>query len=148
MRREEILGLCWLDVYAMNASIMLPQTKNGEGRIVYLNVAALHTLGGVPRSPNTRATDLLFPNITGPQVSVAFTRLCRTMKIADFRFHDLRHSAASWLRMKGADINTVAQLLGHKDLRMAAPYQHLSPAFFAASVRQLDGVFGDLRYPA
>jgi hypothetical protein len=37
--------------------------------------------------------------------------------------------AASWMRMQGADIHTVAQLLGHKDLRMAAGYQHLSPAF-------------------
>lgn len=40
----------------------------------------------------------------------------------DFRFHDLRHTAASWLRMQGADIHTMAQLLGHKDLRMAARY--------------------------
>jgi len=57
-------------------------------------------------------------------------------------FKDLRHTAASWLRMKGADIHTVAQLLGHKDLRMAARYQHLSPAFLADAVKQLDGVFG------
>jgi hypothetical protein len=52
----------------------------------------------------------------------------------------------SWLRMKGADIHTVAQLLGHKDLRMAARYQHLSAQFLADAVRGLDGVFGNLRY--
>ena len=57
-------------------------------------------------------------------VSVAFARACRKVGIADFRFHDLRHTAASWMRMKGADIHTVGQLLGHKDLRMAARYQH------------------------
>ena len=67
-------------------------------------------------------------------------------KVADFRFHDLRHTAASWLGMSGGDIHTVAQLLGHKDLRMAARYQHLSPAFLAEAVRKLDGVFGELRY--
>jgi hypothetical protein len=40
--------------------------------------------------------------------------------------------------MKGADIHTVAQLLGHKDLRMAARYQHLSPGFLADAVGRLD----------
>ena len=48
--------------------------------------------------------------------------------------------------MQGADIHTVAQLLGHKDLRMAARYQHLSPAFLADAVGRLDTVFGELRY--
>ena len=47
-------------------------------------------------------------------MSVAFSRLCRKLEIENFHFHDLRHTAASWLRMKGADIHTVAQLLGHK----------------------------------
>jgi hypothetical protein len=50
------------------------------------------------------------------------------------------------MRMQGADIHTVAQLLGHKDLRMAARYQHLSPSFLAEAVGRLDAVFGPLRY--
>ena len=93
-----------------------------------------------------KATDRLFAGITGEQVSVAFARACRKADIEDFRLHDLRHTAASWLRMAGADIHTVAQILGHKDLRMAARYQHLSPAFLAEAVGRLDGVFGDLCY--
>ncbi|MFP5262963.1 MAG: tyrosine-type recombinase/integrase [Blastocatellia bacterium] len=63
--------------------------------------------------------------------------------IVDFRFHDLRHTAASWLGMQGTDIHAVAQLLGHKDLRMAARYQHSGPAFLADAVGRLDSVFGD-----
>src|SRR5689334_25391982 len=55
-----------------------------------------------------------------------------------FAHYDLRHTAASWRRMKGADIHTVALLLGHKDLRMAARYQHTSPTFLADAVSQLD----------
>ncbi len=70
----------------------------------------------------------------------------RKTGIEDFHFHDLRHTAASWMRMKGADIHTVAQILGHKDLRMAARYQHLSPTFLQDAVKGLDAVFGDLRY--
>ena len=89
----------------------------------------------------TSSTDRLFRAFTGEQVSVAFARVCKKLSISDFRFHDLRHTAASWLRMQGADIHTVAQLLGHKDLRMAARYQHLSPAFLAGAVASLDVVF-------
>ena len=147
MRRSEVLGLRWLDVDIANARILLPQTKNGDGRIVYLNQTALDTLRSVLRRFSQKTTDLVFAGITPEQVSVAFARLCRNENILDFRFHDLRHTAASWLRMKGADIHTVAQLLGHKDLRMAARYQHLSPSFLADAVATLDGVFGVLCYP-
>jgi integrase len=144
MRRSEILGLRWLDLDLANGRILLPQTKNGEGRIVYLNNAALSAIRSVPVTSATKTAGLVFGRISPEQVSVAFARLCRTLTIADFRFHDLRHTAASWLRMKGADIHTVAQLLGHKDLRMAARYQHLSPSFLADAVRRLDAVYGNL----
>lgn len=88
----------------------------------------------------------MFAGVTPDQVSVTFRRLCRKKGILDFRFHDLRHTAASWMRMQGADIHTVAQLLGHKDLRIAARYQHLSPAFLAEAVGRLDALFGEFRY--
>jgi integrase len=70
---------------------------------------------------------LLFHGVTGEQASMAFARACKAVGISDFRYHDLRHTAASWLRMQGVDIHTMARFLGHKDLRMAARYQHLSP---------------------
>ncbi len=37
MRRGEILNLRWLDVDMKGGRLLLPQTKNGEGRVVYLN---------------------------------------------------------------------------------------------------------------
>ena len=100
----------------------------------------------LPYNAETKPTDNLFADITPDQVSVSFHRICERVGISDFRFHDLRHTAASWLRMSGADIHTVALLLGHKDLRMTARYQHLSPAFLAEVVSRLDGVFGLVRY--
>jgi integrase len=143
MRRGEILKLRWLDVDLNGARVLLPQTKNGEGRIVYLNQLALQAIESLPVSDQTKPTDVLFPGLAPEWVSVSFVRLCRKVGIADFHFHDLRHTAASWLRMKGADIHTVAQLLGHKDLRMAARYQHLSPGFLADAVARLDGAFAE-----
>ena len=139
MRRGEILGLRWLDIDVNGGRILLPQTKNGEGRIVYLNTLAQQALASVARD-DAKPSDYVFKGeqVSPENVSLAFLRACRAVKISDFRFHDLRHTAASWMRMKGADIHTVAQILGHKDLRMAARYQHLSPAFLSDAVKLLD----------
>ena len=131
-----------LDVDMAHHRLLLLQTKNGEGHIVYLNETALAVLRSLPFGAHARPTDCLFPDVTPEQVSTAFARASRRAGIEDFRLHDCRHTAASWMRMKGADIHTVAQLLGHKDLRMAARYQHLSPAFLLDAVALLDGVFG------
>lgn len=144
MRRGEVLRLRWLDVDLKGGRIMLPQTKNGEARIVYLNTLAQQALASVAQD-DAKPTDLVFAgeSITPENVSLAFLRACRSVKISDFRFHDLRHTAASWMRMNGADIHTVALILGHKDLRMAARYQHLSPAFLSDAVKLLDSAFAE-----
>jgi integrase len=142
MRRGEVLGLRYLDVDLSNRRIMLPQTKNGEARVVYLNEMAMMVFETLaPGKP----ADRVFADWTPGYVSLAFKRLCGRLKIEDFRFHDLRHTAASWMRMSGADIHTVATLLGHKDLSAAKRYQHLSPAFLAEAVGKLDAVFGSLK---
>jgi len=46
--------------------------------------------------------------------------------IEDFRFHDLRHCAASYLAMSGASLAEIAEVLGHKTLAMVKRYSHLS----------------------
>lgn len=142
MRRGEIVGLRWFDVDLAHNRIMLPQTKNGDGRIVYLNQMAQTVLQSIEQPAETRQTDKIFNSCTPDQVSMAFARVRRDVGLVNFRFHDLRHTAASWLRMSGADTHTVAQILGQRDPRMAARYQHLSPAFLAEAVGKLDAVFG------
>ncbi len=112
MRRSEILKLRRLDVDLNGRRVLLPQTKNGDGRIVYLNRLALQAIEWLPASEKTKPADLLFPGLDGRWVSIKFVRLCRELGVSDFHFHDLRHTAASWLRTQGADIHTVAQLLG------------------------------------
>ncbi len=48
--------------------------------------------------------------------------------IDDFRFHDLRHTAASYLAMSGASMKEIADILGHKTLQITLRYAHLSEA--------------------
>ena len=55
---------------------MLPQTKNGEGRIVYLNQLAVSGIGALPVRSEPRPMHRLFPDLTSPQVSVTFQRAC------------------------------------------------------------------------
>jgi site-specific recombinase XerD len=59
--------------------------------------------------------------------------------IPDFRYHDLRHTFASRLVMKGNPLRVVQDLLGHKSLAMTLRYSHLAPGFRQAAVNTLDG---------
>jgi integrase len=47
--------------------------------------------------------------------------------LIDFRFHDLRHTFASWARQSGADIADVKDALGHSDISMTMRYAHIRP---------------------
>jgi integrase len=87
-------------------------------------------------------SDRVFAAVTPERVSLEFLRACRRAGVADFRLHDLRHTCASWLAMGGADIHLVAELLGHRDLRMAKRYRHLSPTYLQGAVRKLDTALG------
>lgn len=139
MRRGELMRIRWADVDTEGGRILFKLTKNGKARFAYLNQLSRQVIVSLESRRQPKA--LLFPDVTPAQVTMAFIRACQLEGIEDFSFHDLRHTFASLLRMNGADLHTLGQLLGHKDLRMTARYAHLSPEYLGAAASKLDDVF-------
>jgi integrase len=75
--------------------------------------------------------DLVFPSPVGggrlDNIAKSWNNLIKDAGIDRFRFHDLRHTFASWLVMRGASLYTVKELLGHSTIEMTQRYAHLSP---------------------
>lgn len=144
-RKMEIIGLEWKDVDLDRQVIILNETKNGERRVLPLSGLALKLLKehSTVRRINT---DLLFPakNLKEPiDIRAPWNRAVKQAQIEDFRFHDLRHSAASYLAMNGATLAEIADILGHKTLQMVKRYAHLSEAHTASVVAKMnERIFG------
>ena len=79
---------------------------------------------------NKGQDDYVFTRKDGQKIKSikeAFTIACKRADIKDFRFHDLRHTAASLLAAGGCDIITLQNILGHKTLALTQRYAHLIP---------------------
>ena len=71
-------------------------------------------------------------------INRVFAPALRRAGITDFSWHDLRHTFASRLVMKGVGLRTVQELMGHKTIAMTLRYAHLSPAHKLDAVRRLE----------
>lgn len=145
-RSSEITGLQWKDVDLQQGRITLFDTKNEEIRVVPI---AGHALELLKKHSKIRPIDttLLFPGKVKrdkPQdLRAPWLTALKKAEIEDFRFHDLRHSAASYLAMNGASLAEIAETLGHKTLQMVKRYAHLSEAHNAGVISKLDQrIFG------
>jgi integrase len=146
MRYGEIINLTWPEVDLSRKRIILQETKNDERRAVPVAGQAIQLLVQMEETRRID-TNLLFPKgrpvsssralqqedldrvqkVQKPaQLRSAWVAALRKAEIKDFRFHDLRHCAASYLAMSGASLAEIADILGHKTLAMVKRYAHLS----------------------
>ena len=128
MRRGELFGLRWQDMDLKRRVAVLHNTKNGDRRSVPIVPEVSDLLrehGNVRKIGN----DQVFVS-DGPtemwRFDKAWYAALNAAKIKDFRFHDLRHTAASYLAMSGATTAEIAAVLGHRTLQMVKRYAHLS----------------------
>jgi integrase len=138
-RRSELLGLRWKDVDFKAGVLTVPRSKNGDARHVPMTTTVRGILSRLPRQLDP--TSLVFPNTEGNRdlrwAKIIIPAALRDAKIADFRFHDLRHTFASRLAMEGVDLLTIKELGGWKSLQMVQRYAHLSPSHRHSAIERL-----------
>lgn len=150
MRQGEIMGLTWDVVDLSRGRAILHETKNGERRAVAITGHALELLKEMSKVRRI-GCKLIFPaKEIAPQkpqkpmdLRTPWETVVKKAELSDFKFHDLRHSAASYLAMNGASLAEIAEVLGHKTLQMVKRYAHLSEGHTARVVESMNQkIFG------
>jgi integrase len=137
-RNGEILGLEWsrVDLARQVAWLDHGMTKNGDGRGIPLNADAVAALESVhdqhPRWCFTYAGRRIRYS------SSAWDTAKRRASIEDFRFHDLRHTWASWHVQSGTSLQELMELGGWKSYEMVLRYAHLAPEKLSSVARRIE----------
>jgi site-specific recombinase XerD len=141
MRQGEQFGLKWQSIDFERRTIYLAETKNGHHREIPMNETCFKALKKLHDEEQTKDGGL-FPSsrykasIRDPKKW--WLAALEEAKVREFRWHDLRHTFISRLVMRGADLRTVQELSGHRELSMLTRYAHLSPAHNRKAIELLD----------
>ena len=137
MRRGEALGLTWDRVDRARGVVRLELTKSGQRREVPLSANADAVLA---RRWTQDAKGYVFGTRNWNAFRSAWGAAVASAGIDSFRFHDLRHTFASWLIQRGRTLKEVQEALGHQTITMTMRYSHLAPDHLRAAVAVLDDV--------
>jgi len=133
MRRGEMFNLRRrdIDLHQKFLTVGGGGAKSGQTRIIPLNQEAFQILTAWLAERGGTLDDYVFASpVTSRRltsIKSAWRGLMNLADIKSFRFHDLRHTFASNLVMKGADLYSVKELLGHANIETTQRYAHLAP---------------------
>jgi integrase len=131
LRKDNLLSLDW------------KQVDLSSGRItVLLKGDKLHTLKITPEVRAALSTDT---NRKGQVFDTTnfrrrWNRAVAKAELDNFRFHDLRHTFASWARMAGADLADICEALGHSNISVTQRYAHIEPAHHVTAFDRVSGM--------
>jgi integrase len=141
LRKGDLLGLRWNQIDLDRRILCFAeQKKRGKRDVKVLNSDFLQLLREIPRN----GCEYIFTGADGEplqDMKRAWKTALKKAGVEDFHFHDLRHTSASYLVMRGASMKAVQAHLGHTSLAMTERYAHLSPDFLRSEVERLSGVF-------
>ena len=156
MRRGEMLSLKWDQI--RNGFIYLKKTKTKEPRQIPINDSLEALFKNIRKEHGLKSKYVFLydgqiietksgkmrKGKTEPRpvknLKKTFKSALKRADINDFRFHDLRHTFASQLLMKGGSLKDVQELLGHKDIKMTMRYAHLTQEHKRKAVNLLNSL--------
>lgn len=111
LRASELLGLSAESVHG--DTLKVAQSKNGKPRVIPVPPTIKPLLSRLPLECSYWT------------LHKEFLAACKKAKLRDVKFHDLRHTCASWLINAGVDIYTLSKILGHSSIQTTQRYAHL-----------------------
>ncbi len=156
LRRSNILNLEWtqIDLQRKVAWIHPEDTKGGKAIGVALNETACRVLRmqiGKHRQYVFVHTEAWHRADGSPTEKVRKMRVddntawntgLRRAGITNFRFHDLRHTWASWLVQAGVPLTALQEMGGWESIEMVQRYAHLAPNHLVEHARRIDEAMG------
>ncbi|GHS85521.1 integrase [Synergistales bacterium] len=138
IRQGALFKLLWSDIDFSEGILTVRPESSKSGKIIHIpmNATLSETLAAWKKQ--TSGEGLVFRSSKSggkfDNCDSAWRALLEDAQIKNFRWHDMRHDFASQLVMKGVDLNTVRELMGHADLKMTLRYAHLAPKVKKAAV--------------
>ncbi|OGI28891.1 MAG: integrase [Candidatus Melainabacteria bacterium RIFOXYA12_FULL_32_12] len=139
-RFSEIMNLKWQDVDFERCRLIFMDTKNGENRAAPLSKFPLEVLKKHSKIRKINSP-YVFSRADGKapmEIRKHWYKAINDAGITDFKFHDLRHTAASYLAMNGASLLEIGQILGHKSQEMTKRYAHLTEQHTAGVLERMN----------
>ncbi len=160
LRRSDLFNLKWTDVNLEKGILFFHEgKKRGKLGIKYLNEDMISLLmeiskgkseyifdGPIPRKKGEGKKYVALPDPDGKplkDMKRSFHQALKKDGIKDFHWHDLRHTSASYLAMKGASLKAVQEHLGHSSIAMTERYSHLTENFQREQINLLNGLCGE-----
>ncbi|SCY38198.1 site-specific integrase [Nitrosospira sp. Nsp13] len=141
-RQAELMTLRWHQIDFKRQVITLDKTKNGDKRALALVGEAFALLQERGKLRNLK-DDRIFPPTKYAKkaqyldLRAQWEAVLKVADLKDFHWHDLRHTAASYLAMSGVSLVEIAKVLGHRTMQMVARYSHLSDGHIVATGEKL-----------
>jgi integrase len=141
LRQANVKGLEWAFVDIERKHAWIPGSKHKYGRphAVPLNEMALNVLRKQIGKHPTRV--FTFGGEPIMQVNTkAWTKALGRAGIENFRWHDLRHTFATWHRQAGTPTHELQRLGGWKTGSMVERYAHVAPEALQDAANRLDAI--------